>query len=93
MHPSPKRAGLLVASANPLAADLACCRLMGFDERKLPILNYAIGGSFFPGLAAATDLDPRSNVEKWTRLLALPRSSTLAFEPPAGWRGHVELED
>jgi uncharacterized protein (DUF362 family) len=92
MHPSPKRAGVLVGSTSPLAADLACCRLMGFDERKVPLLNYAVGNGFHPELAAAGEVDVRSNVEKWTRLLALPRSETFAFTPPAGWRGHVELE-
>lgn len=92
MHPSPKRGGVLVASPNPLAADLVCCRLMGFDERKLPVLNYAVGNGFYPSLAAAADVDLRANVEKWKRLFSLKRAETLAFEPSAGWKGHIELE-
>jgi uncharacterized protein (DUF362 family) len=92
MHPFPKRGGVLVASVNPLAADLTCCRLMGFDERKLPVLNYAVGNGFYPSLAVREDVDLRSNLEKWSRLFTLPRSQTLAFEPSAGWKGHVELE-
>ncbi len=93
MHPTPKRAGVILASMNPLAADLACCRLMGFDERKLPLLNYALGDGFHPPLAASSEVDVRSNLERWSRLFELGRSETLAFDPPAGWRGHVELGD
>lgn len=92
MHPDPKRGGVLVASMNPLAADLACCRLMGFDARKLPVLNYAVGNGFHPPLAAAEEIDLRSNVERWKRLFSLRRDETLAFEPSAGWKGHIELD-
>jgi uncharacterized protein (DUF362 family) len=92
MHPSPKRGGVLVASMNPLAADLVCCRLMGFDERKLPVLNYAVGNGFYPSLAASAEIDLRSNSERWRRLFSLRRAETLAFEPSAGWKGHIELE-
>jgi len=91
MHPFPKRAGLLVASANPLAADLVCCRLMGFDERKLPVLNYAVGNGFYPSLSAAEEIDLRTNADRWERLFSLSRPETLAFEPSAGWKGHIEL--
>src|SRR6266850_376357 len=92
MHPSPKRGGVLVASTNPLAADLVCCRLMGFDERKLPVLNFAVGNGFHPALARAEEIDLRANVERWTRLFSLKRAETLAFEPSSGWKGHIELE-
>jgi len=92
MHPTPKRGGVIVASASPLAADVVCCRLMGFDERKVPLLNYAVGNGFFPPLADVEELDLRSNSEKWTRLLTLARAETLAFEPPSGWKGHIELQ-
>jgi len=92
MHPTPKRAGLIVASPSPLAADVACCRLMGFDERKLPILNYAVGNGFYPELAAIAEMEIRSNNEKWKRLLNLTRAETFAFEPSSGWKGHIEME-
>jgi hypothetical protein len=65
---------------------------MGFDERRIPLLNYAVGDGFYPGLDAVEELDLRSNAEKWTRLFSLARAETLAFEPSAGWKGHIELE-
>jgi uncharacterized protein (DUF362 family) len=92
MHPFPKKAGLLIGSRNPLAADLACCRIMGFDERKLPILNYGVGNGFYPSLGAAEEIELRSNLDRWTRLFELSREETLAFEPSAGWKGHIELD-
>jgi uncharacterized protein (DUF362 family) len=92
MNPTPKGAALLVASASPLAADLVCARLMGFDERKVPLLNYGIGNEFHPPLARADDLDLRTNDPRWENLLQLSREETLAFMPPPGWLGHVELD-
>ena len=92
MRPTPKPAGLLVASASPLAADLACCRIMGFDERRVPILNYALGEIFAPPLEGIGEVEIRSNVRRWAELFRMKRRETLAFAPPPGWIGHVELE-
>ncbi len=91
MRPTPRRAGILVASRSPLAADVTCARLMGFDERRIPLLAYALGDGFHPPLEAAADLSIRSNLPRWERLLELRRSESLAFAPPAGWKGVVEL--
>ncbi|MCH7704503.1 MAG: DUF362 domain-containing protein [Planctomycetes bacterium] len=35
---TPKPTGIIVAGGNPVAVDLACARLMGFDWRKTPVL-------------------------------------------------------
>ncbi len=91
MHPTPREAGVLVASESPLAADLACARLMGFDERRIPLISYGLGGGFHPHVESARDVTIRSNDPRWESLLELGRGETLAFIPPAGWKGHVEL--
>ena len=65
---------------------------MGFDERRLPLLNYALGDGFHPPLETARGISVRTNAPRWERLLDLDRSATLAFVPPSGWAGHVELE-
>ncbi len=93
MRPSPRSAGILVASRSPLAVDVACARLMGFDERRIPLLAYALGDGFHPPLEAAADLAIRANAPRWERLLDLRRRESLAFLPPGGWRGHIELPD
>lgn len=93
MRPTPRKAGILVASASPLAADLACARLMGFDERRLPLVAYGLGSGFHPAVESARDLSIRSNDPRWRRLMSLRRGGTLAFAPASGWSGHLELPD
>ena len=92
MRPAPRPTGLLVAGANPLAVDTVCCRLMGFDERRIPLLFNAINNGFHPPLAAPERIRIATNAPAWERLFDLPRSQTLRFAPPAGWAGVVELK-
>lgn len=91
MRPTPRPAGLIVCSASPLAADLVCARIMGFDERRLPLIGYGLGDGFHPHLEEASDLSIHTNDRRWEGLLSMSRGETLAFAPPSGWRGHVEL--
>ncbi len=42
LEPSPKHCGLLVAGYNPVAVDLVCSRIIGFDYRKIPLFKYAM---------------------------------------------------
>jgi hypothetical protein len=39
----------------------------------------------------ATDVEIRSNVPEWERMMGDPDVEDLAFEPHPGWAGHVEL--
>jgi len=89
MRPTPRPAGLLVAGTNPAAVDTVCCRLMGFDEARIPLLREAVGipGGLPPGEA----IEIASADPEWRRLFDLPRERTLRFVPPAGWAGRIEL--
>src|SRR5690606_12091736 len=42
LDPTPKPVGVIVAGFNPVAVDMTCARLMGFDYRKIPLLRRAI---------------------------------------------------
>jgi len=87
-----KRAGLIVGGSNPVAVDAVCAKLMGFDLRKLSIVQRAFEQHTCP-LAdfVPEDVLVRSNVEGWNQLLCnLEISSASAFKPPFGWTGHVE---
>jgi uncharacterized protein (DUF362 family)/Pyruvate/2-oxoacid:ferredoxin oxidoreductase delta subunit len=44
----PKKAGLLIASTNPHAADLVGARVMGFDSAVVPTLSIAIKRGYIP---------------------------------------------
>jgi uncharacterized protein (DUF362 family) len=87
-----KRAGLVVGGCNPVAVDAVCANLMGFDLRRLPLVERAFEHHLYP-LAdfALEEVRVRSNVEIWNRPLCnLEISSGFAFKPHFGWTGHVE---
>ena len=42
LDPTPKPAGIVLAGMNPVAVDLVCARLMGFDYKQLPVLYKAM---------------------------------------------------
>ncbi len=91
MRPTPRPTGLLLAGANPAAVDMVCCRLMGFDERKIPLLRHALGNGFHPGIPSTDAIDVRTETEAWKDPFHLPRERTLRFRPPGGWIGSIEL--
>jgi hypothetical protein len=88
--PTPKPAGVLVAGLNPVAVDLVCTRMMGFDYRRIPLIRRALRMTRFE----IGNLDPSevrlvSNHPRWTDFGA--PFPNLGFVPPDGWLGEVEL--
>ena len=92
MRPAPRPIGLLIGGTNPAAVDLVCCRLIGFDERKIPLLSHAIGNGVHPGVASLESIRVISPDGRWDNLFALARDRTLRFVPPAGWAGAIEMD-
>jgi uncharacterized protein (DUF362 family) len=92
LDPTPRPAGLIIAGLNPVAVDLVCARLMGFDWEKIPMLRRALDEHRFPlARFAAGDVDCQSNLPSFDRLLSAFEGSCLAFEPHFGWKGHIEF--
>ncbi len=93
MHPRSKAAGLLVAGWNPVAIDVVSAHLMGFDPGKIPLLREAWKAPDDLPLITGTarDISVITDDPRWTRLFDLPRAETLAFVPPRGWAGKIEL--
>lgn len=92
LDPTPRAAGVVLAGANPLAVDLACARLMGFDHERLPVLRRAFEPHPLP-LAAfqPCDVTCRSNDPRFDQPVLRIEPPALAFRPHFGWAGHVEL--
>jgi len=88
---TPKPTGVVVAGGNPVAVDLACCGLMGFDYRKIPMLVGAFQSHRYPLVAFEPD-DVRgvSNDAAFHKPILDFAGRGLAFDPHFGWRGHVE---
>jgi uncharacterized protein (DUF362 family) len=90
-----KMAGVLVGGYNPVAVDIVCATLMGFDYRKIPMIAKALPTHKYPLiLGDASSIRPVSNVEEWNRpIKEWERASTLSFEAHFGWTNMIELEN
>lgn len=90
--PDAKACGVVVAGCNPVAVDMVCAALMGFDYRKLPVLREAWGIEAYPLMDFdISHMVCRSNVANWDGSFAkLEKAEHLGFRPHFGWLGHVE---
>jgi uncharacterized protein (DUF362 family) len=92
LDPTPKAVGVVVAGMNPVAVDLACARLMGFDYAHLLALYRALADHSMPLSGFEYDeVICKSTDPQFNRALAEFGGMGLAFKPHFGWQGHVEL--
>src|SRR5262249_21679241 len=92
LDPRPRPAGVVVAGGNPVAVDLTCARLMGFDYTKIPMLLRALEHHDWPLVTfSQRDIVVRSNDSILDQRLADLSGRLLGFEPHFGWKGHIEL--
>jgi uncharacterized protein (DUF362 family) len=92
LDPTPRPVGAIIAGTNPVAVDLACARLMGFDYRKIPMLARAVLAHPLPLVGFAVEsLTSRSNDPVFDRPLAEFEGLCFGFAPHFGWRGQIEL--
>jgi uncharacterized protein (DUF362 family) len=93
LDPTPYPAGIVLAGTNPVAVDLVCARLMGFDYMRLPVLRQALDNHSMP--IAEFDYNAvvcKSNSQQYDRPLDEFDGMSLAFKPHFGWQGHIELQ-
>ena len=91
LDPTPKRAGMVLAGTNPVAVDLVCARLMGFDYKRLPVLCEAMVKHLLSIFASEYDeVVCRSSDPQFDHPLVELSGVSLAFEPHFGWKGHME---
>jgi uncharacterized protein (DUF362 family) len=92
LDPRPRPAGVIIAGSNPVAVDLTCARLMGFDYTKIPMLRHALIQGDLPLVSFSyADILSRSNEAALDRPLADLFGPLLGFVPHFGWKGHVEI--
>ncbi|MCH7871146.1 MAG: DUF362 domain-containing protein [Planctomycetes bacterium] len=91
LDPTPKKVGVIVVGGNPVAVDLACVRLMGFDCGRIPIVQRAFDEHSLPLVGfGLDDVVVRSNDPNLTGACGAAYDPVLAFEPHFGWKGHIE---
>ena len=92
LDPTPKPAGTVLVGVNPVAVDLACARVMGFDYSKLPVLFRALEEHRLPLITCGYDsIVCRSSDPRLDGPLVELTGLNTAFKPHFGWEGHVEL--
>lgn len=95
MMPDAKPCGVLGVSFSPLLGDMAMCRLMGFDYKKIPSISNGFNLKKYPmnNGVDKSDLEIESNIADWNaKVLDIEYNNTLKFQPAFGWEGHVELD-
>lgn len=92
MAPDPVLSGSIIVGTHPLAVDCVAAQLMGFDWRRIRMLNNAFALrrlSFVP--FASADIQVRSNVPAWNGPLET-MSGTYQFRPHFGWAQAIERQ-
>jgi len=87
--PGFKRCGVLAAGYNPVAVDLVCSRIMGFDYRRMPMFGHAMNAKtykLFEG--SAGDIEIMS--ERCKRFEDVYGAFNCGFVPAKGWKGYIE---
>lgn len=93
MEPDTQRCGVIVAGRNSLAIDTVLAKMVGFDYRKIPLIErgYRIEdgrlASFLP-----SQIEVVSNDTDWDGLKIEESCKHLNFRPASGWKGFIELQ-
>ena len=86
-----KASGIIAAGKNPLAVDVVCTQMMGFNYRKISMLFRSFDASPY-ALASFQPEDIRisSNISSMTgKIFDIRFPENLKFEPHFGWKEHV----
>ena len=98
LAPTARPLGAVIASLDPVAADLVAVRLMGFDEDQLPILREAMHERACPVTGVChpdeVEVTERAATENAPEAATVRRLDDLRSEQPflahSGWRGRIE---
>lgn len=90
LEPDPKKCGVLIGGENPLIIDAVCCKIMGFDYRKVPLLNNALTRGDFSDKSELDNVEVYLNKQKVT-FKYLEEKMNFNFLPSQGWKDHIEI--
>lgn len=88
LEPSPKPIGTLVAGENPVAVDLTCSQIMGFDYHKIPTLKCASSFKSIKPIQITNGI--RILADETVKLEDVFSHYGHHFSPTSGWKGHIE---
>lgn len=91
LAPSPVPLGVVTFASSSAFAELVHTALMRFDPGEIPLVREAFGAFRYP----LVNLPPSAcEVAYNDRSITIDEVKSLfgrGFEPPSGWRGHIEL--
>lgn len=90
LRPSPVLAGTVIFSDDPVAADVACARLMGYEPDRIPLLSHAMDPSIDLPLRNWTTCSVTWAEKTLSDIGAIPSVLARPFRPPKGWIGAIE---
>jgi uncharacterized protein (DUF362 family) len=85
--------GLVLASLDPIALDLAAVRLMGFDAARIPKIweMMRVAGLRVTGVRAQAEVEVAECTDSSIRITPVPDVPALhGFAPHPGWSGAIE---
>jgi uncharacterized protein (DUF362 family) len=89
LYPASKQCGLLLAGYNPVAVDLVCSRIMGFDYNKIPLFKYVMNSKQY-ALYSYSPEDIMIASDRCNTFSEVYASYGCNFIPSKGWKGHIE---
>ena len=89
LEPSPKPCGTLIAGENPVAVDLVCSQIMGFDYSRIPTLIHATHAHTHTMLTKAIE-EVTIQADDIIPLHEVYAAYGVDFTPTLGWEGHIE---
>lgn len=90
MTPVPRRTGVVIFGPDICAVDAACAYVMGFDPRKIQLVNNSHGFRRHPlsdGTLGELELSMNGRPAEVHEIL---RAFAPSFDPPKGWVGEIE---
>ncbi|NQV36300.1 MAG: DUF362 domain-containing protein [Phycisphaeraceae bacterium] len=91
LRPRTRREGVVVSGVSPLAVDIACVRLMGFDPNRLPLFTSLMGFQGLLHLTSEADIAITTADPELAQCISSP-GEYLAFAPHLNWAGHIETD-
>ena len=90
LKPSAVAAGTLIFSDDPVAADMTCARLMGYEPHRIPLLSNAMNQSMDLPLRSWDSCSVQWDGRTFRGVEDVPSVLGRPFRPPKGWVGAVE---
>lgn len=91
LEPKRKNTGAILAGFSPVTTDMVATKCMGFDQERIPLIKNSVK---LLGKQFLSHDDDNPNIITETQRIDLQKFKVnWHFEPPKGWKGHIELEE